>query len=198
MFSKLDVINEALAQLGVKSISSINEDSDRADKARLFYERVVRAELRRHPWKCAIRRQELVKLNEDAPDDIHDWQGVFQLPTDPLCIRALNVEGRHDERWQVEGRTLLSEKGSVTLRYIARVNEGEWDPLLVEVISAKLAAEMAVPLRESRTLAQQLWNIYTRKIEEAGDIDMLEQTSDQMRSNHLTGVRRATSTYNWR
>lgn len=145
--TEVDICNQALGKVGAKPpITSLKEDSENARLCNTFYASVRDAVLRSHPWNCAIKRTTITKLSE-APD--FDYDNQFQLPTNPWCLRILQV-GTFDNqpiKWRVEGRRLLTNESSTPIVYIKRITDtNEFDALLVDVLVLKLAIKLSMPL----------------------------------------------------
>ena len=159
--SEVDICNMGLLEVGAKpKIASLVEDSDNARLCNQFFWPVVDAVLRGHIWNCAIHRKTITPL-ADAPDFDFDYQ--YQLPANPYCLRVLQVGLSEDQPiiWRVEGRRLLTDESSAPIAYIKRItNTNEFDPLLVDAISIRLAIKFATSLTNSRTMATDLIKQY--------------------------------------
>lgn len=162
----------ALARCGAAPITALTDSNDKARLASEFYEPTVQAMLRRHPWNFAIKREELA---EDADAPIDEWAKQFVLPADPFCIRVLQVNCGTDD-FVIEGRLLLTDADTVKLRYVARVNESEFDPIFVESLVLQLASKFAYRLQISETLRGAiLQELNQLAMPEARSADAFEQ-----------------------
>jgi hypothetical protein len=83
-------------------------------------------------------------------------------------------------RFKVEVGYLLTDEPTAKILYIKRCVAGELDPLCVGAVSARLAAELAFPLSNNRSLAEMMWQIYERKMQEGGSIDAQEGSPDEI------------------
>lgn len=162
----------ALTRCGAASITSLDDANDKARLCVEHYEPTVLAMLRRHPWNFAVKR---VQLAEDSDEPVNEWDHQFILPSDPFCVRVLQVNDGRDD-YVIEGRKLLTDVETVYLRYVARVNEAEFDPLFVEALAMQLAGKFAYRLQVSETLRgailQELQQI---SMPDARSSDALEQ-----------------------
>ena len=178
--SEVDICNMGLLEVGAKpKIASLTEDSDNARLCNQFYAPVRDAVLRGHLWNCAIHRATVTAL-ADAPDSDYDHQ--YQLPTNPYCLRLLQV-GDSDHQptiWRVEGRKFLTNEDSPPIVYIKRITDtNEFDALLVDAISIRLAIKFATPLTNSRKMAADLLEEYERiTLPLARTIDAQETSGD--------------------
>ena len=170
MASEIDIINSALNLIGASNITVRTEDSESARVTNQRYDFVRDAVLRAHPWRCLIRR---VKLAADSTDPVFEYANAYTIPAD--CLRVLQHHYL-DTMFKVEGRKILTDEGApFSITYIARVTDpNEYDGLLIETISARLAADIAFPLVASRTLSADLWALYEAKLSEARFVNATE------------------------
>ena len=170
MASQVDICNLALTAIGHKTIANIDEQSEGARKCKVYYQQAVDATLRSYNWNCAMAR---ATLAQDSSPPAFGYAYQYPLPND--CLRVLQLE-RLDLEFKVEGRKLLTNEGTAKILYIKRIGAGEMDPLLVDAVAARLAAELAYAMSNSPGLAQMMLEIYERKKLEAGCIDAQEGT----------------------
>jgi len=143
----------------------------------------VDATLRAYNWNCATARAELAQ-DSAAPT----WGYSYQYPLPNDCLRVLQLE-RLDLKFKVEGRKLLTNESSAKILYIKRIGAGEMDPLLIDAVAARLAAELAYALSNNRSLAELMMEIYERKKLEAGCIDAQEGTPDEIQVDSWLNAR---------
>lgn len=171
MASDVDIINSGLNMIGATNITSRTEDSKAARVTNQRYDFVRDAVFRSHPWGCLVKRQELAA---DTTDPIMEFDNAYQLPAD--CLRVLRDQ-YHDTVFRVEGRRIVTDESSIKIIYIARITDpNEYDALLMECISARLAADCAFALTASRTLAADMFALYEAKLSEARFINATEGT----------------------
>ena len=171
MATDVDIANSALNNLGASNINSLTEDSVAARICNQRYAFVRDAVFRAHPWNCLITRASLAQ-NSTAPT----WQYTyaFSLPTDPYCLRVLRVEDLYTD-YKVEGRTIASDNSTMKIKYIGRVTDpNEYDMLLIECLSARLAADIAYAITNNNTLTATMWEMYNQKLSEARFVDATE------------------------
>lgn len=176
MASAVDICNMALTAIGHKKITSLTEESEAARKCNVYYQQVVDAVLRAYPWNSAMVRATLAQL-VGAP--VFGFSYRYSLPADPYCLRVLQLEEKY-MNFKVEGRELLCDQSSAKILYIARIATGTMDPLLIDAIAARLAAELAYPLANSPGLQANMWKLYEQKIQEAAVCDAQEGTPDDI------------------
>jgi len=177
MASDVDICNSALNMIGASNIISLTEDSRAARVCNQRYEFVRDAVFRSHPWNCLIKRTSLA-ADSDTPAFECSYQHT--LPTNPYCLRVLRPQDP-DTVFKIEGRKVMSNTTPFKMIYVARVTDAnEYDQLLIETISARLAADISYALVNSAALSQSLMDMYAAKLSEARFVDATEGTPDNM------------------
>jgi hypothetical protein len=177
MASTVGIVNAALIKLGEASIASLSENSKAARLANNVFEDLRDAVLEAHPWNFALAR---ASVAADAAVPAWGYAHAYTLPSAPLhCLRVLGLENASVE-WRVEGRKVLTDTGSpLRIRYIARVTDpNQYSALFRECLAARLAAELAEPLKQSAGMAEAMRHLYERKLAEARTADAQEGTAD--------------------
>jgi hypothetical protein len=174
--STVDICNKALVLLGADQIASLTEDSEEARLVAAQFDTARDTVLRAYPWNCAMTRQALA---QDATAPISGYAAQFQLPSDPFCLRALEINDDPGAAFKIEGRLLLTDEGAVTLRYVARVTDTEqYDALLVAAIAARLASFIAYAVSGSRQVQVDMLDAYKDVMSTAKTADAQEGTPD--------------------
>jgi hypothetical protein len=173
--SAIDLCNSALTLLGQPTIVSLTANLRSARLVNQRYPYCIDATLRAYPWNCALERATLT-ADGTAPD--HGFALRYALPTYPYCLRVLSMQDT-DCVFKIEGRYLLTDEPEARILYVARIPVGSLDALLFEAAVARLAADIAYPLTNSNSMADQAWKAYKDKLMEAQDIDAQEGSSDQ-------------------
>jgi len=187
MASTVEICNNALIALGAETIMALTENSKAARLCNARFASARDAVLRAHPWNCAMAR---TSLAQESSSPAFGYSYRYQLPGD--CLRVIQAYGADKEPiddWQVEGRSLLCDEATVYIKYIKRVTDpNQLDSLCREAISARLAAEIAYALTQSRTAEKNMWEIYNGlKLTEARAIDAQEGTPvDESEDSWLT------------
>jgi hypothetical protein len=184
--SEVSICNGALDLLGSDPIASFDDGSKAANLCSRRYSVVRDACLRAYPWNCAIRR---TGLAADTTAPAWGYANRFALPEGPdpeFCLRVLRLEGEDvGATYKVEGRFILSDEGApLNILYLARIGDpAQFDALLVEAISARLAADLAWPLTGSQSAAVAMRDTYRAKLIEARSIDAQEGSVDELSAN---------------
>tara|TARA_R100000664_G_C2703228_1_gene102791 strand:- start:106 stop:693 length:588 start_codon:yes stop_codon:yes gene_type:complete len=194
MASVVEICNSALNSLGANNIISLTEDSKNARLCNQRYEPIRDQIFRSHTWNCLIKR---VELAQDTATPTHEYDNQYTLPSD--CLRVLKVGGHHNgsssdldqgQKFKIEGRKLLTNESTIYLIYISKITDvNEYDVLLQETISAKLAAELCYAITSSTSLAAQMNELYQIKLREARFVDATEGTSDDIDSSTFINSR---------
>ncbi len=155
----IEIINMAFTRCGASPITALDDANDKARLALEYYEPTVQLTLRKHPWNFAVKR---VSLAQDTETPVNEWAHQYTLPADPYCLRVLQInEGR--DNYVIEGRKILTDAATVYLRYVARVNETEFDPMFVRVLVLELAAtftyRLTISEAQRNSIIQELQQI---------------------------------------
>lgn len=173
--SEVSIANQALLLLGANQITSLDDPVTPAQVAKAFYESARDELLQDHQWNFAVRRAALVLIPDPAPPadpiPLYGFANAFQLPPGgnenepPYCIRVIDTsadttwplpvflvfgEGPWSTpaRWQIEGRTLVTDAEAISIRYIGRITDPVlFPPAFDKALVYALAAKMAYPLK---------------------------------------------------
>lgn len=164
MATETDICNLALVSLGHQTITSMDEASKGASLCKLRYPICRDMLLAHHPWNFAIRRTVLAK--ETAVPG-HEFEARHTLPNDCLRVWRTNWEADGDTytEWRVEGGALVCNEDVVRIEYITRVtNAGDFPIWFADLLSAQIAAELAIPMTDNAALAERLQGAAERKL----------------------------------
>lgn len=184
MASKVSIANRALTKLGDQRILLLSDDNNAARTLNSMFDDVRDAEIRRHRWKFALKRDQLSALVA-APS----WGFQFQypLPTDFLGLVQVNeyymrTGLTYKRPWSVEAGNILTDfPAPLKIRYMARIdNPALYDPLFVEVLACKLAMESAEALTQSSGKKQAAMEEYKFALSEALRQDAIENPPDEL------------------
>jgi hypothetical protein len=190
MASDVDICNLALNLLGAESIQNISppDDNDRAKACAAFFPQSRDAVLRAHEWRFAIRRQELNK--DTPPNPISGYAYQYVLPTDPYCLRVLDLNDDDTLDWVVEGRRLLTDESTAKIKYVSRVTDtGYFDPLFVDALAARLAMDLSMVITKSQKVLQAMATLYDYRIAEAKAMNVIEDGKAEEPTGPLIEVR---------
>jgi hypothetical protein len=181
--SETEICNLALLRLGnAISISSLGEDSKNARLCNLIYASARDAVLRAHPWNFAVKR---VELASEATTPAFEFAYQYTLPTD--CLKVIRTDWEALDlatEYRIEGNKLLTDEGTASIEYIARITDvAQFDALFTDVLAQRIAAELCIPITDNASGSQSLWQIYQLKLSEARSVDGQEGTPRMVTSN---------------
>jgi hypothetical protein len=176
--SDVAVCNNALLLVGNTSITALTDDTKAAKLCLQFYQQSLDAVLRAYTWNCAtVRSADLTATTTPT----FGYSYAFTLPAD--CLRVLMIEDDQTIPFKVESGVLLTDESTCKISYIKRITPDDADSLLLEAISARLAATIAFPLTNSTSASEAAWKLYEKKLDEAQSVDAFEGTAPQMASD---------------
>lgn len=175
------IANLALVRLGADRIVDIDtEQSENADKIRAVFDFLRDEVLRSHPWNFATER---INLNKTTNTPLYGFLSEFQIPGDVLRMLPLGtgVDRSLQSDFKIEGDKLLSNDTTFELKVIKRIEDTtKWDSSFVEVFAARLQAELAYAITNSRPLAADLFTLYLAKLRAVKAHDAMEGTPDPL------------------
>ncbi len=178
--SNVSVCNKALILLGEDIISSLSDDTKAAIQCGNIYEHTRDAMLRKHPWNFAVKR---VALSQSTTAPVWGFDYSYTLPVD--CLRVLFVENEDIYPFKLEGRFVVTDNGSdsstINIKYISRIiDPSQWDTLFVDLLSSRLAYELAIPLTDLKQRRDDMKDLYLERLADVQAVDAQEETSDQV------------------
>lgn len=189
-FTQLDICNMALGAIGQDEVTSLAGTTKTVKLLNRFYPLCRDEVLASHPWNCARARASLT-ANVTAP--VWEYAVAYDLPAD--CIRVLKVETSCDfatRPWKVEGAQIVTDLASpIDIQYIARIDESLFSPLLTAALFTRLAVELAEPIAQSATLAEQLRQKYEAALRRARSMNAQEGTPDRPRADAFVDAMRS-------
>jgi hypothetical protein len=189
MPSKVDICNEALNLLGANTISSLTEASTTAVLCNRIYDTEVDYLLRQHNWNVAVREANLAAV---VGTPVVGWLYKFLMPTDPYCLRVLNVYDTSDEdqNFQCRGRHIYADVSAIDILYIGRVTDpNEFDSMLMKTLVDLLAYRLAFPVTRSTETATTMFTAYRNSLADSMAVDSQEGTPEQIKSEDLIDAR---------
>ena len=95
------------------------------------------------------------------------------------------------ENFGTQGRVLLTDQGTANILYIARITDTNlFDAMFVDVLTAKLAVDLAYPVTSSMAVQKQMQDLFQKKLSEARSIDGQEGFMDDLVSDTFTDFRK--------
>lgn len=186
--SAISICSNALIELGAAPINTFTEDGAGPRLAANLYPQVREGILRAHAWNCAVKRVILAPVT-GAP--LFDYAFAFNVPVD--CLKILQV-GQYGAEldYRVESGQILADVSALHLRYIWKnENESTYDTMLVEALTAAMAARMAYAITGSASLAEAKKQDADFLLRQAKTIDGQDEPSLTWGNEHLRQARRS-------
>lgn len=184
MASEVGIINDALTRLGASKITSRTEDSEAAIVADTLFDSRRDDLLRGHTWNFATRR---VQLARSAVVPVSEFEYQFPVPTDFLRVAVVSDSdvGKTTVVYRVgshstDGTIILSDATQLFLTYVARITDpNEMPPDFRRALASALAADLAVPLANSVSLATLMSEQAAKDLREAKSTETIEDFPEQ-------------------
>ncbi len=193
--SEVKICNQALSLVGslssngtiVDLITSLDDDTKEAKLCKLNYELVRDSVLSEYEWSFATRWETLPASANPSPGE---FANEYPLPSDVFGVLFVGQDYRHPELWRVENNAIRTDAATCKCQVIYRVEDtSKFSPLFTAALVARLAAELAIPITNSRTLMETLINIYGGKVKLAASKDSQQGRSRRIRSTWLNRAR---------
>lgn len=182
MPSETDLCNDALAQIGENEITAIDDETVNANRCLRFLPGVRDEILRKHLWNFAMKRV-TPALSATAP--VSRFSYAYAIPAD--CLRVVRLGTDDDVMWKIEGRFLVTDAESITIVYIARIEDPNvWDSIAYQAISTRLASKLAGSIKRDVKLAAGLYELSKEIMSDALTVDGQEGIQDTIDTPDLT------------
>lgn len=177
MATKLDIINLATVDMGGKSVADLTSTQYARD-ASLAYDQERARLLRAKPWVWLRTITELtsVAINTAAP-----WPYSAAIPAP--CVRLWRVLDTMDEPINYElgaDRSLYSNYAKVRITYSLDTAEASWPTWFADLMTAAMRVRLAMPLTESRSLANDMKAEFVDLLSQYAAIEAAEQISPEV------------------
>jgi hypothetical protein len=112
----------------------------------------------------------------------------FPLPAD--CLRLLRINDAEWDEYRVEQNAVLADENRIILEYIYdATDEATFDAQFVDVLAARLSAEVCFYLTDNQSLTEQSWQIANQKLAMARTMDSRQGTPRGLDSDIWTMAR---------
>jgi len=186
MANKIEITNAALIAVGSDIIASLSDQTTEAQVVNTIWDQARRSLLRANLWNFATKR---VELAQSVTPPSFDYAYRYALPSDH--IRTVQVFT--DTDYKVENGFVVTNSERCQLKYIADiVDVNLWASDFCEVMSAKLAAEIAFPLTKDLKVSQLMYSLFQEKLQAAIWIDASEDIADNYQFDNSLLIGRQT------
>lgn len=168
--SDVTIVNNALTQIGIPTITTLSDNVDSAKAANVIYAESRDAVLRMLAWGFATKRA----LNITLAGTVAAGTGNrFTLPSD--CLRVLELIGSTSD-YKIEGRELVTPDATASIKYIFQETDTtKYDSLFKETLTLYLAYKLAYPLARDLALKQQKYSEFVEILNKAKSVDNNEE-----------------------
>ena len=185
MASKVTIANLALGWLGQTRLTAITDPGVSGQLIRDNFDDARDAVLEDHAWVFANARR---RLSPDPIPPEFGFEQRFKIPADLIRILEVNETDRSDNAtsWAREGDYILANVELIYVKYTRRVVEiSRMSPNFIQAFAQRLAADLALPITESRTMQEHQWAAYLSKLDGAAATDGMQGTNQRIRSNRM-------------
>jgi hypothetical protein len=162
----VQICNLALARLGDAKITSLSDATAQAQYCTLFYAQTVKELQTDLDWQFC---RQLATVSATSPAPAFGYAARYALPAGFLRVLRINGidEVENFGKWEIIGGFIhTSVTGPIQLDFIANVTDTSlYPPVFVELLTAKLAAHLALPLTGSKELFAQMSQVYVQSIQ---------------------------------
>jgi len=177
MATIVSICNLALRFINADPITLISESTDRAQFMNGVFADTRDVCLQEFVWNFSVTRKELA---QELTAPLNGYSYYYTLPTDPYCLRVLQLNDNDALNWVVEGRKLLSDESSAIIKYIAQITDpSSFAPLFTEALAYKLASLAAYPLAKKFELADRYEKKYVYTCQRAKALNLTENQDIQ-------------------
>lgn len=171
MAAKIEIINMALGYLGANPVSDVDENTQQARQARLFYDTTRDGVLRSFAWTFALKQWNCAAV-KGAPA-FKEYAYGCQMPAD--CLRFLHAADPA-VRCERAGSYIYTDINPVDIIGVRRVdNEVDFDSVFTEVFALKLAGQLSIVLSDDKGLRDRLRADYDALVKTAQVKSALER-----------------------
>lgn len=192
--SQIDLVNSALTSIGQEPLASLDDAdyiSSVAVAVRNKVDIVRRKLLRMNDWNCARITAKLAQII--VTDNLSGWDYQYALPTDPECLRVVQIsvdggktyidlddyynynKGPREALFDLDGTRLLSNAPEIYIKYTADIDPAKFDATLAPAYVAMLAAELSYCLPASVSLAEYMARVAKMELRNAKSLNARER-----------------------
>lgn len=186
--TEVEICNAALAALALGGIQSLDDDSDPARACKTWYPLVRDKVLEDRIWSFA---KEQYILAPDAQAPKFGFARRFQVPQEVVRVhRVDDGSGEYRAAWDLQGRFILGDFEAAYVTAVKRQADSSlFSPGFALTVGLRLAATLAVPLKENRQLKADLWGEYQFELKEAAGADGAQGKAEVIRSDKFKRAR---------
>ncbi len=187
--TETEIMNSALRKLGAERITSGSDNNNRARLVSAAYPNVRDNLLRAHPWRFCTSYQELAVVSP-LPDDVFDYDYVFQLPSN--CLRVVSTNLCKTDPWEeIEGQRIACNISELTVKFIKKITDvTKYDTNFAEVLAYGVAAEIAFALTQSASMTELITKKFEKELATARSYNAQTASVKQVTADDWLNARR--------
>ena len=172
MTNKINICNQALANLGKAAIAALDNSSESARQCARFYDRALATALRDYPWQFARKQESLALLTKT----VDGWDYLYAYPASCVKVRRIYTAENYD-LFGGEGYDLFNVDGAQTIACNVAQAKAEFtglvtDPALFDsqfeaCLVFALAGDIAMPLTGDLKRRQAMLQLYAQALPSA-------------------------------
>lgn len=183
MATEVQICNLALGWLGANLITSLDDESKEAQLCKANYPYLRDAVLEAGNWTFATQWFDLTQV---ANPPLSEYVNGFELPSEVLRVMFCGVTRKNPTDWVKEGNLIRTNDAKCRIQAIRRITDpARFSSLFVQALAQRMAADMAIPLTNSRSLMETHTQLYVMKMKEAESLDNSQGRSRRIRSRWL-------------
>lgn len=172
MTNKINICNQALANLGKAAIAALDNSSESARQCARFYDRALATALRDYPWQFARKQESLALLTKT----VDGWDYLYAYPAGCVKVRKIYTAENYD-LFGGESFDLFNVDGAQAIACNIEQAKAEFtglvtDPALFDsqfesCLVYALASEVAMPLTGDLKRRQAMLQLYAQAVPSA-------------------------------
>ena len=181
--NSVDICNTALSRLGAEFIASIDGRSKNARLCKLHYEHLRRTLQETRRFAFCVHRQAWgdptkSKISPQASTPDWGYEFSYKVPPGSKIVRAQAPDhgcqpyDYEDIEWVQDGIHLYCDYNPVWVTMVVdQTDPAEFSDMFIEVLVARMAAEMCIAITQSVNMYNSLQGMYKVKLQDAIDHD---------------------------
>lgn len=189
----IDICNQALGWLGAKRIITFSDGTNESQLCSDNYVPLRDACLEERAWTFA---DSSIILDNAVDGGWDNGESLYALPAN--VIRVYRAFSRVDLRNPPQLDGWRREGGSVAVRFSEKIyikatiqveDPTDWTAAFRQVVAARLAADLAMPITRSRKMQEDMWSLFETKLTSAAATDAGQGRSERTDSTELVRAR---------
>lgn len=195
------ICNDALVRLGIaisNKITALGDGTKLSDLCNQVYDESLEQELRAHAWNFAKARVQLA--TSTAATTVSGFDFLYERPSDFLRTLRLHDSDADVGRLKYEmiGTRIATDSNQAYLTYVQdQTDVTTFDPLFRNVLSWRIAAELAIAVTGSTRIMDEMWKGYRRAVRKARSVDAIEDFPEEQPESSWSAIRGQGRSTDW-